>query len=291
MTPEFSPQHPLPVVWQTPPGAPTDFEWEWITEVLLAGIPHDRIMDYGALSTVRDRALIVYSCNQPDVGAPFRDYLDRFHGRGFRFHLLHLSNEEPGHDCSYYTKAGHVFRNYFDPAITAPNVIFLPLGFQSGFLNRTGSVAGPGERTIEAAFIGQPKNDRIELILELSKLRAPFLHTTGAWACDTALPSGEVAAIYGRTRYVPCPKGWVHEDSFRICEALEWGAVPVLRDYGSGDVLRRTMPGHPFPILKDWGELPGLIDSTDYPALHTRCAEWYRLFRKGLAECFGAAIR
>ncbi len=280
----LSQKSPLSVIWQTSVGDYTEFELEWITEVLLRGVFYERIMDCGRLETLRDGALVVYSSNLSEVGESFRRYLDRFVDSGFSFHLLHLSNENLGHDCSYYSKARHVFRNYFDPAITSSNVTFLPLGFQSGFLNRDGLVSSPGERTLDAAFVGQPKNDRIDLITAISRLRSPFLHLTKAWSCTTALSPVEVSRIYARTRYVPCPKGWIHEDSFRICEALEWGAVPVLRNYVGPDVFARTLPGHPFPVIDSWEDLPALIASTDYEVLHRECREWYLAFREDLTR-------
>ena len=277
----------LPLIWQTPPGQYSEFEFEWITEVLFAGIPQERIMDHGGLSTVRDGALLIYSNNLSGPEEAFLAYLERYAREGFSFDLLHLSNENLGHDCSYYAKARRVFRNYFDPAITAPNVSYLPLGFQSGFLNRTGSVPGPAERLHDAAFIGQPKNDRVELIDVLGRMPRRFLHATKAWSCQTALSPGDVAGIYATTRYVPCPKGWVHEDSFRICEALEWGAVPVLRRYGPVDFFSKTLPGHPFPVIDSWEDLPGMVASTDYERLFSESRRWYLDFRRSLPGRMG----
>lgn len=277
----------IPLIWQTPPGMYSEFEFEWITEVLFAGIAQERIMDCGSLQTVRDGAVIIYSCNQPAVGDPFLRYLDRYAESGCRFLLLHLSNENLNHDGSYYAQARRVFRNYFDPSITAPNVTYLPLGFQSGFLNRAGSVPGPAERLHDAAFIGQPKNDRVELIQVVSTLPRHFLHVTKAWACQTSLSPAEVSRVYASTRYVPCPKGWIHEDSFRICEALEWGAVPVLRRYGPVDFFSKTLPGHPFPVIESWEDLPGMVASTDYERLFSESRRWYSDFRRSLPDRMG----
>jgi len=126
------------LIWQTPKGEYTTFEFEYITEVLFKNLKQNRIFDNGTYETVLDNSVIIYSKDNEDktpISKEFIEYLDKFTEKKYNFYLLHLSNEHEGHDCWYYDKANYVFRNYFFKNIKNKNVKYIPLGFKSGFLN------------------------------------------------------------------------------------------------------------------------------------------------------------
>jgi len=279
--PKHSPKKEINLIWQTPAGGYTDFEFEYITEVLFADFSQNRFFEHRSFKTVLDNSVIIYSNNNNYPHPFFFLYLEAFLRQGFRFSLLHLSNENLNHNCDYYVKAHHVFRNYFDTNITAKNITYIPLGFQSGFFNREGKISF-SDRSCEAAFIGEPKSDRAELIKALEKLDSAFIHTTKTWNCPTALSQKECIEIYKRTKYLPCPKGYSSPDSFRICEALEWGCIPILRRYGGEDYFQHIFPGHPFPTVADWEEISRVISESDYTTLSAECADYYGRYKATL---------
>lgn len=59
------------------------------------------------------------------------------------------------------------------------------------------------------------------------------------------------------TKIAPCPSGIVSPDSFRLYEALEFGAIPIADDispaegYDSRGYWKRIFPDAPFPILSN----------------------------------------
>ena len=164
------------IIWQTQNGDATTFEFEYVTQVLFKSFTQNRIFDDNKYSVVLDNSVIIYSCNQNSVSQEFIDYLNKFVEKGYNFYLLHFSNEDLNHNTNYYSKAKHVFRNYYDPNIKETNVTFIPLGFKSGYVNHDNILNDCSEKNITASFIGEPKRDREQLISEIEKLDSSFVH-------------------------------------------------------------------------------------------------------------------
>src|SRR6185312_4062171 len=167
----------LNLIWQTQAGEQTEFEFEY-TEQLFKKFKLNYYFDNGLLKTIKDNSVVIYSNNGRSVSPKFVRYLQKFVNQGYRFYLLHLSNENLKHDCWYYSKANYVFRNYFDPKIKKVNVLFTPLGFKSGYLNKQNLLNDCREKTIDVSFVGQPKSDRFEMIAEIEKLNSHYLYKT-----------------------------------------------------------------------------------------------------------------
>jgi hypothetical protein len=97
-----------------------------------------------------------------------------------------------------------------------------------------------------------------------------------------------------RALIVPCPAGPATPDSFRMAEALEAGAVPVLDAYaldkveGYWDIV---FPDHPFFVIQDWEKEWGPVSKeilSDWER-HARAAQYfwqkYKLnFRQSLVK-------
>lgn len=96
-------------------------------------------------------------------------------------------------------------------------------------------------------------------------------------------------------KMVPCPSGPLTVDSFRVGEALELGAIPILDcvsplgPYPSywNLVFDSTLPPDlktvrpsctPLPFVHDWADAPRLIEEwvADWPARSLRVWEWWR---------------
>lgn len=265
----------LNLIWQTSEGDQTSFEMEYITEVLFSGIKFDKFFDKGSLTTILDNSIVIYSSIRGYVTPEFISYLNNFRSNGFTFYLLHLSNERPEDPCNYYSLAKHVFRSYYAPEMDKENVTFIPLGFKSGYLNKEKTFSDCDKKDISACFMGHPKSDRNELIRVLEGIDSNFIHKTNSWNCPTSLSSDSCIEIYKRSKYAPCPMGWIHPDSFRISEVLEWGCVPILKKYNGLDYFQNIFPGHPMPVVSSWEEIPSVIESPDYCSLRDKTQEWY----------------
>lgn len=273
----------LNIIWQTNAGDQTTFELEYTTEILFSKFKLNKFFDNKSYNTVLDNSVIVYSNNSNTVDNSFLEYLDKFVEKKFNFFLLHFSNEDLNHNCSYYSKAKHVFRNYYDDSILQKNVTFIPLGFKSGYFNQEPQIECNNSK-YNGVFIGQPKRDRNEVIDILTEEPDNFVHLTNSWNCPTSLSQNEVIEIYKQSKFAPCPMGWQHIDSFRIMEALEWGCVPVLKNYQGKNIYLQTLGENPIPIIENWSELKNLFDSPDYCVLKEEVLTWYSSFKETLSN-------
>ena len=277
------------LIWQTPEGEYTSFEFEYITEILFKNFKQNRFFDNGSYETILDNSVIIYSKDNEDktpISEDFIKYLDKFVDKKYNFYLVHLSNEHKGHDCWYYEKANYVFRNYYYDEIKNSNIKYIPLGFKSGFLNKNTDI--DKKKNIIFTFIGMPyKQDRIEMVNIIKKYRS-FLHLTNRWNCPTALKPKEISDLYEITKFVPCPMGNVHVDSFRITECLESKSVPIVKLYNNEDYFQNIFPNHPFPTVKSWEELHQIneiySDEKNYKELLEKVNSYYDEFKNELAS-------
>ena len=270
---------PLNLIWQTFNGDQTNFEFEYTTEVLFKNIEHNKIFDDGQLSTVLDNSVIIYSNNSNNISDDFNNYLNKFVELGYTFYLLHFSNENLGHNCDYYSKANHVFRNYYDSNIITQNITFIPLGVKTGFINKNENSLDTKE--YEFVFIGQPKSDRQELLSVMESMENVFIHKTNSWNCSTSLTQDECISIYRKTKFVPCPMGWVHPDSFRIMECLESGSIPILKNYNNLEYFTKVWGDSPLPVVNSWDEITNYykMNEEDFLKLKTLVFNWYKEFK------------
>jgi hypothetical protein len=209
----------------------------------------------------------------------FNNYLNKFVELGYTFYLLHFSNENLSHNCDYYSKAKHVFRNYYDSNINHENVTFIPLGVKTGFINKNENSLETKE--YEFTFIGQPKSDRQELLSVMENMENVFIHKTNSWNCSTSLTQDECISIYNKTKFVPCPMGWVHPDSFRLMESLESGSIPILKNYNNLEYFTKVWGDSPLPVVNSWDEITNYykMNEEDYVKLHTNVFNWYKEFK------------
>lgn len=273
----------LNLIWQTHDGDQTDFEFEYTTKILFSNFDQNLVFDNKSYNTVLDNSVIIYSNNSSRVDNDFLEYLQKYVNNKYNFFLLHYSNENLGHDCGYYSLANHVFRNYYDQNITQKNVEFIPLGFKSGFYKKNQKISCE-DKIYDLSFIGQPKQDRDYLLNVMEQFESKFVHKTESWNCRTSMNQDDVSEIYYKTKFVPCPMGWVHPDSFRIMESLESGSVPILKIYNNVDTYVHTLGKNPLPLVNEWHEIESLISTVDYCKLQIEVSNWYLKFKKDLSE-------
>jgi hypothetical protein len=87
-----------------------------------------------------------------------------------------------------------------------------------------------------------------------------------------------------RSKVVLCPSGPATPDSYRMAEALEAGAVPVL-DACALDGVRgywgMVFDEHPFPVVEEWVEGPEKLKEVlaDYERVQRECAYFWKKYK------------
>ena len=288
------------LIWQIDPNG-TCWESEWV-RFLLSGLDYAEIID-GQHRELHDGAIIVDS----QIGPQRRPYYFEMLQRGNRFALIHLSDEFLGDDASIYNFANVVLRNYWSRAHAADRcVIGMPLGVMNGFKVETSP--STFARRYVWSFAGHTgKRSRTEMLNAMSWVEGGHVHATSAPnprtltpeqrdASDAPLAIDDYARLLSDTIFAPCPGGWENLDSFRVCESLEAGCIPIVERRPFYDYFRHLFGDHPMLTVTSWSEAPALIASLvkDRGALDRRrvaCERWWRDYRASLVPMVRDRIR
>ena len=174
-------------------------------------------------------------------------------------------------------------------------VLTIPLGLMNGF--KVAARKPARDRRYTWSFAGNiEKSSRPAMIGALAAIGGGHVHgsdSSGPWLLKgTANPTLPLAVadtqLMSETVFAPCPAGWQNLDSFRICEALEAGCIPIVERRPSYDYFRHLFGDHPMITVSDWGEAPAAIAQlqTDPDALEQRrlaCETWWQEHRRTTA--------
>jgi len=289
---DMRPESPegLKLIWQIDPNGSSQTDW---VRFVLSGLDHVEIID-GSYRELHDGAIII----DQHIGAEQRPYYFEMLMRGNRFALFHLSDELHGDDGAAYDFANLVLRTYWSRAHAAERrVIGVPLGLVNGFKVETSPTTF--ERRYVWSFAGNiAKRSRAEMLKAMSAVEGGHVHGTSAPdprsptpeqrnAPDAPLGIEDYSRLLSETIFAPCPSGWENLDSFRVCEALEAGCIPIVERRPFYDYFRHLLGDHPMLTVTDWSEAPGLIAGLrkDRGALDRRrqaCGRWWQDYKASL---------
>lgn len=178
-------------------------------------------------------------------------------GKSKDMSVVVLSDEKLRHSVRKYRGARLILRNYFSPVSAwYRNTFTVPLGFVNGY-ERVEEIRPLSARQIPWAFFGQLKNNDRRLMMEAFTSVAwrrgkPEIHLTQQWNDPSALSPQNCAEKLRATVFVPCPSGNLNPETFRIMEALESGAIPVVTKFYGIDYFRFIFGDHPFVVENSW---------------------------------------
>lgn len=151
---------------------------------------------------------------------------------------------------------------------------------------------GPQQRNLDWFFAGQINHGRREECIAVLRQFAP-LHRNQTIATDGF--GKEVIDFRGYLRgmasakVAPCPSGIETPDTFRVYEALEAGAIPVVDAFSTNNqapgfweyVLGKDIP---FPIIDYWDKFPAVLDQLlrGYPENANRVSAWWQMKKRDL---------
>jgi hypothetical protein len=253
-------------------------DFQWIREIFkpLAG---EQIFE-------RDRRTIVDNCLLIDGWFHHlpRDYYRQF--RGKNAWLLHLFDEtyEGGYDV--YDNFRGVIRTYWTDMFNPRRVMQIPLGSINGF-NLDLVSQDAAQRPYLWSFLGSGKRgSRPEMLNALKPLKPSFIHVTDAGSVQP-IEKDRYQEILRESIFVPCAMGNVNLDTFRISEALECGAIPVLEKRMRFDYFAKLFGPHPLPTFANWSLAARFLEATynDRDALNRLqrvCSGWWSDYKHNL---------
>jgi len=248
----------------------SSWEPDWI-EYLFRNIPHDTVENL-------DHNQYWNNCVIIDT-VKWADYHDRYcaevASKGYQYAVIDLSDETRTSSTASYADANFVLRNYYRPGLD-DHVLHFPLGYNKGFATITDNPR-VSERQYTWAFVGQ-RWDQTREKMRHNMISVPNGKIHVAENESFKLDPVDMSRIYRNCVFVPAPHGWWIIDSFRVTEALEAGAIPIVEASDYWQDLYGERP--PFPQINNWAQVPGMIhdlmkDPERLEDLRSRCYKWW----------------
>lgn len=216
------------VIWQVDPELMLETDW---LAVVLAKLDYETIHD-GNLAIVADNAIVV-TRGYPINSQSLKLYLKRFAEQGFApAGVIHLSDEYFKAPVDFYSDAAFVLRNFHRPDVAhLPNVYFLPLGYKRGYgsYNQPKPLENRQYRWFFAGQLGGKLSRRI-MMKQAEMIPGGLAAISENFAGSQRFSFAQYVAAMGNTVFALAPAGNKCVETFRIYEAIESGAVPIVED-------------------------------------------------------------
>ncbi|HCN30593.1 MAG TPA: hypothetical protein DIT64_18025 [Verrucomicrobiales bacterium] len=189
--------------------------------------------------------------------------------------LFHVSDEWYRSPLEVYRHFSHVIRNYHHSALNHDGITQIPLG-PCRESRSAGGLPAASERKHVWSFAGQVTSTRGAMLDCLRCVQPHCLRlTAGVRAAGPMLESDAYRALLHESVFVPCPMGNVNLESFRLYEALDAGAIPIVEQRPWLDYYTRLLGPHPLPSVNTWRQAAGVMRSlmSDKDALDRRQEE------------------
>jgi len=213
-----------------------------------------------------------------DSGIHFKeDFYQTIKQKVKKIFLFHMNDEHlDKRTKSIYKYFDYIWRTCCSPMyFLSKNVKCIPPGYKSGFdqkfdINK--------KRELKWAFFGtQHKSSRHDMNYQLEKIKPNFINRIDKFNDkNKSLNVDEMKKIYINTNFAPCPAGFFHPESYRIYEALQCGAIPIVESvYNYFDNI---YPNNPMIKIKRWEEAKEIVDNwSEEKILNKRkeCLKWW----------------
>ncbi len=263
-------------------------EYDWLQEIFSeVSYNLNELIDKN-YEIVMDNSIIFIPC--PDE-EKYQQYFAKFRERGYKYGVVHISDEAYAHRTDFYSGAVFVLRNYWHEQFSQENVRAIPLGYKNEFWRNCSNkqIADAFHRKYTWSFAGQiKKSTRESMASNMRKVPGYFLHEIESFNGPNSLPIGEYRDILLQTLFVPCPMGFTNLDSFRLYEALECGCLPIVEKTPS-DYFANLLGKYPFISVNSWEEAPGRIEDLlanpeCLEQIRKDCYEWWMNYKSSLKK-------
>lgn len=256
----------MSIVWKGfagTPDTPGDYWHDAMIQDLLAGLP-------GWF----DPNLLITPGHFRDVEA-INDWLDGDW-------IVWILGDEEG-DCPFWDVDAPVWKQFPNPHRPYWPDRVLPLGYTPHTRPALGGRGVPPKGGGRWVLSGQNTNQRRkDAFTALELINPDWINPSPTFA--GGIPADEFIHQLWEADWAPSPAGNVRADSFRMWEALEAGAVPILDSTtpaGDRNIWADTLGDHPFPVVKQWDEVGAILAT---PAPFARSGVWYTKYKRDLRQ-------
>lgn len=258
----------LTIVWQRARSSVWEDDW---VEYLFKDIPHTTIENLDHSLYIDNSVIVDAIC-----WAPYHnDYISNLKAKNYKFGLVHLTDESRADDISSYQDCKFVLRNYYRESVPE-HVMHIPLGWNTGFADIADNKSAM-DRTHLWAFVGARwDQNRNEMTGAMNSVPGGKIYVANHHG--PRLTPLEMSRIYRDSIFIPCPRGALVMDNFRVTEALEAGCIPIVEK----SQYWTDMHGRDFPAIQidRWSDVPTIIEGlmlnlSNVEALRIRCKMWW----------------
>ncbi|KAJ8262366.1 hypothetical protein GJAV_G00165610 [Gymnothorax javanicus] len=210
-----------------------------------------------------------------------------------------------------------LFLVYDSPWASEPDVLQWPLGvatYRDFPLVSLSEELLSSRRPYLCNFLGtvyrnSSREKLMEILTEQGLEKECLISAREQWVPgETVESSARYRAALAQSDLTLCPVG-MNPESYRVYEACAYGSLPVVEDRGTeggcvGGARVEGVPfrllkafGAPFLFLRDWAELPALLERERRMTVEMkverrrRLMEWYGNFRNSMKERFVQALQ
>lgn len=257
------------------PGSPVEFE--------------SKPADYSSDQPFHTGTVICFNGNQPDAAALAK--------RAKRCLLVVLSDEGATFDPSCIDKSNVVWMQYGRHG----RHDFAAKWLLTGLRRETPDVIAAQRSAAEDlprirwSFVGQKQHTWRDAFVRAVEGRGDgILHISSGFGGlgSDGFPYDSYIRLMLRSDFVLCPPGNVSPDSFRVCEALECGAIPIVtgRDYWKR--VFRNNPFAPVTVVDHAAEIPNILawDSERVAAVRKSFAISWTEYKRRFVEEIGETV-
>lgn len=195
-----------------------------------------------------------------------------------------------------YGVLSFLLRQYLPFLAVADKVYNIPLGYT----DRIGGLFhGGSEKTIydnpvvdreyRWSFCGEcNKSDRLQMLSSLRSSKPNYVYRSDETGKTDMLSGETYLNIMLQSVFIPCPFGNINIDTYRLFEALETGAIPVLTNgyaFQPYDYYTLLLGPHPIPTFSSWTDACKFIENADRETICTtsiKIRKWYETFKNTL---------
>ena len=252
-----------------------------------------------ALDFFADDSVYVLSRPGPLTQMPrsFVEGLSRIRGKL----LFHLSDETFCGGYEFYRHFDGVIRNYYISLLDCPGILTVPLGYANG-QRGSGDLIAASKRGALWGFTGSVNPDRQAMLAAFRTVEPNHCHVyENKWGQVQDRRTRDATAYQAMLAdcvFIPCPMGNTTPDTMRPYEALEWGAIPIVRRRPLIDYFSALMPGHPLPTFLHWSDARDFVaamapDKNRLDRLQAEVSHWWTTYkatlRRRVSDFVGAA--
>ena len=236
-------------------------------------------------SIVEDRALYFVNGTRglAHMPASFLARVQKLNCKG----LYHLGDEFLAGGYDIYRHFDFVVRNHYAGALDHAGIRTIALGYPCGMAGGEGEMKASA-RPLVWSFLGNLMASRAQMIEEFRGLAPHHLHVYQMRReGNPKVSREEYKKVLRASTFVPCPMGNVMLETFRVYEALEAGAIPLLSRRARMPYHDLVMPGHPLPAFADWSSARDfaarlLAEPAELDAVQRRIAAWWSAYKANL---------